>query len=121
MIEQDIVASLNANATFNALVGGRLYPLFTPQNAPLPAVVYTRVSTTPENSLLGFSQLDQVRIQFECLAQTVLEAKNLAVVLRAALDAVPSLKATCVYVADDVDADTRNFRVFVDYNFWQRY
>jgi hypothetical protein len=121
VIEQDIVAALNADASFTALVGSRVYPLFRPQDGPLPAVVYQRLSTNPENSLLGFSHLDQVRIQFECFAKTVLEAKTLANVLRTAIDAAPSLKATCVYVADDIDADTRNFRVFVDYNFWQRY
>lgn len=121
MIEEDIVAALNANAAFSALVGTRLFPLFRPQNSPLPSVAYQRVSTAPENSLLGFSNLEQVRIQFECFAKTVLEAKTLASVLRTAIDAAPSLKATCVYVADDIDAETRNFRVFVDYNFWQRY
>lgn len=121
MIEEDIVATLNSDPTFSALIADRLYPLFRPQNDPIPAVVYQRTSTTPENSLGGFSHLDQVRIQFQCFAQTVAEAKQLAGILRDALDADPSLKATCVYVADDIDADTRNFRVFVDYNFWQRY
>lgn len=121
MIEEDIVATLNADPTFSTVIEDRLYPLQRPQNDVIPAVVYQRVATTPINSLGGFSKLDSVRIQFSCFAKTVTEAKEIAGYLRAALDAEPSLKATCVYEADEIDADTRNFRVFVDYNFWQRY
>jgi hypothetical protein len=121
VIEEDIVASLNADPAFAAVVGDRLYPLQRPQNDIIPAVVYQRVATTPVNSLSGFSRLDSVRIQFSCFAKTVSEAKDLAEILRSAIDADAALKGTCVYEADEIDADTRNFRVFIDYNFWQRY
>lgn len=121
MIEEDIVAALAADPTITGLVGSRVYPLFRPQDDPLPAMVYQRLSTTPENALSGFSGLDLVRIQFSCYAKTIAEAKQLAQALRSAIDAATDLKGICVYEADERDADTRNFRVFVDFNFWQRY
>ncbi len=121
MIEEDIVAALLAAPTITALVGSRIYPLFRPDGDPLPAIVYQRISTMPENSLLGFSKLDMVRIQFTCYGKTVAAAKQLATTLRTTLDDAAALKGICVYESDEMDADTRNFRVFIDYNFWQRY
>jgi hypothetical protein len=121
LIEEDIVDVLTADPVVAALVAQRIYPLFRPQNDPLPAVVYQRLSTTPENSLLGFSGLDLVRVQFSCYAKTVADAKSLATAVRSALNEATELKGICVYEADEMDADTRNFRVFIDFNFWQRY
>lgn len=121
MIEADIVATLAADSAIHNAVGDRVYPLFRPQGDPLPAIVYQRISTAPVNSLSGFSGLDQVRIQFGCYANTVADAKSLAADMRSALDAEESLKGTCVSEIDEIDADTRNFRVIVEYSFWQRY
>jgi hypothetical protein len=121
VIEIDIVNALNNNSAITDLVDGRIYPLYRPQSDPLPALVYQRVSTTPENALQGFSGLDAVRLQFSCYAKTLIEAKELAVLLRAALDGDPSIKSTCVMEMDEQDLETRNFRTIVDFNVWQRY
>ena len=121
MIEADIVTSLGADSTITGLVGSRIYPLFRPQGDPLPALVYQRVSTVPTNSINGFSRLDAVRIQFSCYAKTLIEAKELAEALRAAMDADPTLKSVCVMEMDEQDLETRNFRTVVDFNLWQRY
>jgi len=121
MIEQDIVTALEADSTLSGIIGGRVYPLFRPQTDPLPALVYQRVSTVPTNSITGFSGLDAVRIQFSCYAKTLLEAKELAEALRAAMNADAALRSTCVMEMDEQDPETRNFRTIVDFNVWQRY
>ena len=121
MIEIAIVTALKNNSTITDIVEDRIYPLFRPQSDPLPALVYQRVSTVPENSLDGFSGLDAVRLQFSCYAKTLIEAKELAVLLRAALDSDSIIKSTCVMEMDEQDLETRNFRTIVDFNVWQRY
>lgn len=120
MIELDIIAILDADSAVQAICGGRIYALVRPQTDPLPAIVWQRVSTVPENSLAGFSGLDNVRIQFAHYADTLLQAKMLAAAVSAALDGAASLKCTRTMEMDDQDPETKNFRVVVDFNFWQR-
>lgn len=121
MIEQNIVTALLGDSTITGLVDDRIYPLFRPEADPLPALVYQRVSTVPTNSINGFSGLDAVRIQFSCYAKTLLEAKELAEALRAAMNADAALKSICIMEIDEQDPETRNFRTIVDFNVWQRY
>lgn len=121
MIEQDVVNALLNNSSVTDIVDSRIYPLQRPQTDPLPALVYQRVSTTPENSLQGFSGIDAVRLQFSCYAKTLIDAKELAMVLRVALDTDTDIKSTCVMEMDEQDLETRNYRTIVDFNIWQRY
>jgi len=120
MIEADIIETLTDSEAVDGLVEGRVYALTRPQEDPLPAIVWQRISTVPQNSLNGFSGLDEVRIQFSCYAETLLQAKELAAAMRSALNGNSELKSTCVMEMDDQDPETRNFRVLVDFNFWQR-
>jgi len=120
VIEQQVIDVLSASTAVQAICGQRIYALVRPQGDPLPAVVWQRVATTPVNSLQGFSGLDNVRLQFSHYAQTLLEAKQLAAAVSVALNGAEGLKCTRTMELDDQDPETKNFRVIVDFNIWQR-
>jgi hypothetical protein len=120
MIEADVIAALDESEAVQDLIEGRIYALVRPQDDPLPALAYQRISTVPVTSLDGDSGLDNVRLRFSCYAKTLLEAKTLAAATRAAINEASGLKSTCVMEMDDQDQETRNFRVIVDFNIWQR-
>ena len=84
-IEEALVAILNANAAFNALVAGRLYPSFIPQTAARPAVAYQRISHIEAMAHTGYAGMAQTRVQFTIDAQTYASAKAVAAALRAAV------------------------------------
>jgi hypothetical protein len=120
MIEQQVITVLNTTPEIQAAVGQRIYALVRPQGDPLPAIVWQRVSTEPINSLQGFSGLDNVRLQFACYAETLLAAKQLAQAVSVALNGANTLKCTRTMEMDGQDPETRNFRVIIDFNIWQR-
>jgi len=120
MIESTVVSVLNSAPAVQAICGQRIYAFVRPQTDPLPAVVWQRVATTPINSLTGSSGLDNVRLQLSHYAETLLQAKQLAAAVSAALDGASELKATRTMEMDDQDPETKHFRVVVDFNIWQR-
>ena len=84
-VESRIHTLLLANATVTALIGARVYPLVAQQAAPLPLLVYRRISTRRVGDLQGESKVEFPRIQIDCQAETYLGAKALA---SAVLDAM---------------------------------
>jgi hypothetical protein len=116
MIETALYSVLVAAATAAA---GRVYPMERPENSALPAIVYQRVSTTPDVTLAGDSGLDAVRLQVACWASTYAAAKSLAAAARTAITGSASLKAITEMELDDRDEDTREYRVILDFRIWQ--
>ena len=120
MIEQTVVTVLTANAPVQAIVGNKIFPIVMPEGESVPALVYQKVGTDVINSLDGYSGLESIRLQFSCYAATLLAAKQLAQSVSAALDGSAMLKCTRTMEMDDQDPETKNFRVIVDFNIWQR-
>lgn len=62
---------LVADAATAAIAGARVYPNELPQNATLPAIVYTVVSAVPENSFTGLvaTTTKDHRVQIDCYAR----------------------------------------------------
>lgn len=116
MIETTVYSVLAAAATPAA---SRIYPLERPADDPLPAIVYQRVSTDPDQTLEGDSGLDAVRLQLSCWAETYAGAKALAAATRAAITSSASLKAVTEMEVDDRDPETREYRVILDFRIWQ--
>ena len=85
-----------------------------------PAISYQRVSSLPTLSLAGDSFLDRVRIQIDCWASTYLGAKTLANEVRFAMANYSGLKSVPDTTLDDYEADTRLYRVSVDFFCWER-
>lgn len=82
MIEAALFAYITTDSTVSGLMSTRMYPLDLPQEPTAPCATYHRVSTTPLYTHSGDSQLDEVRIQIDSYAATVLAAKTLAGAIR---------------------------------------
>lgn len=113
MIEQSIFDSLKS------LVGNRVYPLVMPQNATLPAIVYTRIANNASNVLEGGSTIDQIRVQVDTYATTFFAARLLAAQVRSALEGA-SFKATLQTEQDFFETEVNYYRISQDYYVWER-
>lgn len=89
-IELAIYARLKATTAVTNLIGGatvpRIYPNIVPQDAPLPAIAYQRISAYRRLVMEGPATLIRPRVQLTILASTYSAAKSLAAACREALD-----------------------------------
>jgi hypothetical protein len=74
---------LVANAGVLALVSTRIYPDIVPQNATLPAVAISKISTRHDHTLSNFAGLAHCRLQIDCYSVTRLQANSVAEAVRA--------------------------------------
>ena len=82
----DLRAFLVADTDLAALVGQRVHHQAVPESSHLPAVVFWRVSTAPQNRLAGVSGVHRMRWQFGARANTALKAEEVADALVARLE-----------------------------------
>ncbi len=121
-IENVIYQHLINHAGLAPLVGARVYPLMLPQDSPLPAIVYQRISTVPEITHGDTSPISRSRFQFSCWAGDYDAARDVAVQLRAALHGTgltqvgPALLQNEI---DDYEPTTRLVRIICDYSTWE--
>lgn len=119
MIESELFTVLSTDAGVIALAGARIFPMRRPPNTlTTPAIVYQRVSTAPDVHLQGDSGLDAVRVQCSCWSSTYAGAKALSAAVRAAVNA-SALAAITEMEVDDFDTSTEEYRVILDFRFWQ--
>lgn len=71
-----------------SLIATRCYPLNVPQDAPLPAVTYQIISSVPQFSHNGYTNLTETRVQFTALADDYEGLKTLYAALLALFNAV---------------------------------
>jgi hypothetical protein len=64
------------------LIGSRIYADIVPQNAPLPSVAMSKVSTRHDHTLSNFAGMAHCRVQFDCYASTRAVANEVAELLR---------------------------------------
>jgi hypothetical protein len=69
------------------LIGTRIYPEVLPQNADLPAVCYSLMSETSEATISDPAGMAEARVQFDCMAKTAIESRQLKNRIRAAIHA----------------------------------
>lgn len=78
---------LIADASVAALVGTRIFPKALPQNPPLPAITYQRISRTAlADTLEGPGTLVRPRVQIDTWAKTDAEAITVGAAVRRALN-----------------------------------
>jgi len=102
-----------------SLVSNRCYPLVMPQNPTFPAIVYTRIASTPQNVLFGGTTLDQVRMQIDIYAKTYKAAKTLAKSVRTSMETA-AFSATLQTDDDSFEPETDIYRVSMDYYIYER-
>lgn len=123
--------ALLADATFSALVDGRVYPNELPQGVELPAVVYNTVSDVPENSLDGdaSTRLKATRVQIDCYARPTRErgayalahdvsdrVENVVGNMTRAVDGADGIYESYRDLYDNV---TQYHRVSMDFTLWR--
>jgi hypothetical protein len=113
LIEEEVFDALRN------LVNDRCYPMQIPQNAPTPAIAFSRVASTPQNRLEGGASIDQVRIQVDLYETTYKKAKELAALVRAAMEGA-SFKGTLQSDEDFYEPDVKYYRVSMDFYTWER-
>ena len=117
MLQTDIYTVLSMDATIKGVCGDRIYPQRMPQNAAVPAVVYTINDITPVKSLSGESGLDNVTVEITCWAKSYTAAHLLATAVRSAF--VASGRAFLTGSLQDAeDEETRNFGVIMLLDAW---
>jgi len=84
--EAAIYTILAADGPTAALVGTRIYPVYAPQAAVQPMVVFTEVSSTRDYSTGGSTGLEVTRFQVTCWATSPDGAIALAAAVLTALD-----------------------------------
>lgn len=75
---QAIYEYLSRDAQVRERVGGRLYPVMLPQDAPLPAIVYSPVLANYDSALTGDTGYVRQTIQFNCHDTTFMKARELS-------------------------------------------
>ena len=78
MIQEQLFSALSGVA------GGRVFPNVAPNNVAKPYVVYSRVASTPENTLADGVPVENTRIQIDCLDTTYAAVISLAEAVKAA-------------------------------------
>jgi hypothetical protein len=106
-------------SALSTLASGKVYPLVAPEKVVAPYIVYSRIASTPENTLDGGATIDLVRIQVDTYHNTYSAVKSLAESVRLALES-SGAKATLQTDQDLFEPDLKVYRVSQDYYCWQR-
>lgn len=84
-IEDVIYSRLQATSAVTDLVSTRVYPIRRPADAPLPLVVYERLSEVPALAMNSDPGNITARFRFSCQADTPENARTLAAKVKSAL------------------------------------
>lgn len=117
-VEERVYYLLLGEATVTALVGARVYPDVLKQACSMPAIRYERVSTVAINSLAGYRDVSQVRIQIDCFGATKESAMDVAKVVLIAMDGATTFSALRDGWRAVYESDTRLYRNILDFICW---
>ena len=106
-IEDDLRAYILDSADISVALSGLLYPMFIPQGVGFPAATYQRIDTPQIASLGGPSGTEHPRIQYTIWADTIVEARSIAKLIKSRLNGVSgtigSNRVQIIWVEDDAD------------------
>lgn len=86
-IDESLRQILAADSSVVAIVGQRIYSTQAPQGTAMPCVVYTQEQAVrgPFMHMTGMTGIARVAFTVACLGDTLLDSRNLARAVRAAL------------------------------------
>lgn len=88
MLIEGLVSLLLANSAVSAIVGTRIQPIPAPEDpTQYPCCTYQVASELGGYTLTGSDGVATTRIVFDCFASRYLDARNLALAIKAALSA----------------------------------
>lgn len=107
-------------ATLNALaLAGGVWPNTAKDSALVPRIVFSRISTVPENDLIGDAPgIAIMRMQVDCYESNYFAAHTLANNVKAAMVAAAVAKTisnTLASEADLYEAEVKQHRVTLDF------
>lgn len=105
--------ALLADASVAAVVSTRVYPLELPQDATLPAIVYSDLGGPRAHSLAGDSGIGRARVQVDMYAATLDAANALAVLVRTCINAAFGVECPEPQRIRETELD--RYRLTVDY------
>jgi hypothetical protein len=116
--ESSLKAHLAADATLTGMVGERMHPLVLPEKVALPAVVYQRVITQPENDIDGLDgNTLRIRVQVTVWALTTDRARQIAEVIRLRMQtAAAQFTSIMLFDSDTYDPTTGQPGVVMDFS-----
>lgn len=112
-IENAVAAALKASPDVRAMCAGRVYPLKIPQGVKLPAVVYQRTFSGPDETLRGYNS-EAVVIMVNSFALGFDAVKKLALAVRSAMAEEP-LNAVLRNETDLFEENAEAFCVSAEY------
>lgn len=75
---QAIYAYLSGNEQIVEQVGNKIFPMLLPEDAPIPAIVYSPVFASYDSALQGDTGFVRQTIQFVCHGKTFKKARELS-------------------------------------------
>jgi len=121
---------LTSNASINAIVNGRVFPVLMPQGETRDSVTYTRITELESYKMDGPSGLIAARFQFDAWAQSIDNAQVLADLVKECLggfagqiqfappDYVNVQAIFLIDGRDDYDGVAQMHRMSRDYSVW---
>jgi len=95
-VDTIIFGILSGNSAVTGVVGTKIYPSQAPQTTQFPFVVFETISTMPNNTKSGVSEMDRYRIQVTTLAKENNQANDIADKIRTALDYYKSVNVQLI-------------------------
>jgi hypothetical protein len=95
-VDSIIFGILSGNSAVTGVVGTKIYPSQAPQTTQFPFVVFETISTMPNNTKSGVSEMDRYRIQVTTLAKENNQANDIADKIRTALDYYKSVNVQLI-------------------------
>ena len=84
-INQAVFEYLSKDSEIKELISTRLYPLMLPQEAPLPAVVYSPITANYDSALTGDTGFVRQTMQFNCHDSTFKNSRRLSRMIKGKL------------------------------------
>jgi len=113
MLQEDVFTVL---CTIAAL-GNRCHPGVAPDKPTTPYVVYTRIASSPENTLADGQPIQQTRLQVDTYASTYAQAQATAQAVEAAM--LGGFAQITLQLEQDLyEAEVKLHRVSQDYSIW---
>lgn len=105
-IDESLVQLLSAEADIAMAIGGRIYAVQAPQGTTLPCIVYQRESLSrgPYMHMQGMVGITRVTFTVSAIGESLVQVRNLARAIRAALQFKRTDAIRLAVVKDDDDA-----------------
>ena len=121
-VDEDIYTALSSDANVTNLASSRLYPVRAPQDPLPPYVVWTRISSVPEDQhdTTTTPGLYRTTYQVSTYAKTFAEVDALLAVVRVALLTAGAVGQAAIQEArrDNYEPATELYRADLDITFW---